>query len=270
MKKLLFSFALSLMAFSACANPSRPAEAQKPDSVLLKEWSGRIGQAYAKLQNDNLSEAEQEAALKQVSDLVLQCCSENMDRLFPGEILKQTIYFVDKAEMVKIAEKNPRFLQEGPMAHNKERILMWKNQLKGAPVTDLVMNDTTGVERHLKEMIVPGHYTLIDFWASWCGPCRREMPAVKRVYERFHERGFDIIGVSFDQARGPWLNAIRTVAGGLPWQHISDLKGWNSEGSSKYGVNSIPCTLLVGPDGKIVANGLGGEELGKFLETHLK
>lgn len=269
MKKALFTLALALVTLTACAAGSpvkkNVADEQVPDSVLLHQWTDRIQNVFSSVTQESTPQ-QQEEAIRQVGALMVKCCRENMDRVFPGELLKSCIYYVDKAELVQIAEQNPRFLEEGPMARAKQSILAWKHQLVGEEVTDLVMNDTLGVERHMRDMIVPGHYTLIDFWASWCGPCRQEMPAVKALYEKYHERGFDIIGVSFDQKREAWTNAIRTVAGGLPWQHISDLKGWGSQGHEVYGVNSIPCTLLVGPNGRIVANSLRAEQLAIHLQ----
>jgi thiol-disulfide isomerase/thioredoxin len=96
--------------------------------------------------------------------------------------------------------------------------------------------------------------TLIDFWASWCGPCRQENPGVKRIYERFHDKGLEIIGVSSDADRAKWLQAIQED--GLPWTH-----GWKSRASKIYGVETIPFTVLVGQDGRIIAIRLRGEEL---------
>lgn len=138
-------------------------------------------------------------------------------------------------------------------------------EVAAKPLLDLTMPDTTGTVHHLKDMIVPGHYTLIDFWASWCPPCRGEMPGMKALYEKYHEKGYDMIGVSFDQQRSAWVNAINNLAGGLPWQHISDLKGWRSQGAEVYNVRGIPHTLLVGPEGTIIAEGLRSEQLSQIL-----
>lgn len=265
MKKALFTLVLAVVAMTACASGTPKAETEKPDSVLLKEWQNRIQTTFQSNMSDQRTPEAEAKAIAEVGKLIVQCCEENKDRVFPGELLKQTYYFVDKAELIRLAQANPRYFQEGPMARMRTRILAWKNQLPGAEVADLTMNDTTGTVRHLREMIVPGHYTLIDFWASWCGPCRQEMPGVKAVYEKYHAKGFDIIGVSFDNKREAWVKAINTVADGLPWQHISDLKGWECQAGEVYGVNSIPCTLLVGPDGHIVAEGLRAEALAKKM-----
>ena len=104
---------------------------------------------------------------------------------------------------------------------------------------------------------------LLDFWAPWCGPCRAEMPEVKKLYDKYHAKGFDIVGLSFDKKKGDWTAAIAHL--GLPWHHLSDLKGWESIAARTYGIDSIPATLLIGPDGRIAAAGLRGEELAKKL-----
>lgn len=149
-----------------------------------------------------------------------------------------------------------------PQSHSAADAATWAED---APLLELTMPDTLGVTRHLSEMIIPGHYTLIDFWASWCPPCRAEMPNLKALYAKYHSRGFDIIGVSFDNDRSRWVAAIRTLSGGLPWAHISDLRGWQSQGATVYNVRGIPHTLLVSPSGRIVATGLRGETLAQTL-----
>jgi len=112
-----------------------------------------------------------------------------------------------------------------------------------------------------------GQYVLLDFWASWCGPCRQENPNVVRAYNQFKDKGFTIFSVSLDQDKGKWQKAIATD--GLTWHHVSDLAGWNSAGGAAYGVKSIPQSFLIDPQGRIIAKNLRGEALSAKLEEVL-
>lgn len=110
-----------------------------------------------------------------------------------------------------------------------------------------------------------GKYVLIDFWASWCGPCRKENPNVVRMYQKYKDKGFEIYSVSLDRDKASWVKAIE--ADNLSWpNHVSDLKYWQSEGAKIYGVSSIPATFLIGPDGKIIAKNIRGNQLSNTLE----
>jgi peroxiredoxin len=136
----------------------------------------------------------------------------------------------------------------------------------GQMAPDFTMKDTAGNDISLSDF--RGHYTLIDFWASWCGPCRRANPFVVEIYNDFNDKGFEIFGVSFDQSREAWIKAIHDDE--LTWPHVSDLKGWKNAAGKIYGVNSIPHTILIDPDGKIVANRFEHEELREMLEEIYK
>ncbi|MCC5931099.1 MAG: AhpC/TSA family protein [Cyclobacteriaceae bacterium] len=146
-----------------------------------------------------------------------------------------------------------------------ERVEVLKKVAEGQPAVDFTLDDPEGREVSLSSF--QGKYLLIDFWASWCGPCRKENPHVVQVYEDFREKGFEILGVSLDTRREAWMDAIEKD--GLEWYHVSDLKGWQSSAGQLYGVNSIPHTVLLDKDGIIIAKGLRAKELRNMLETLL-
>lgn len=134
---------------------------------------------------------------------------------------------------------------------------------EGSLAPEIEMRDKDGNIRKLSDL--RGKVVLIDFWASWCGPCRAELPNVVRLYNKYHDKGFDIYSVSLDKDRNAWLQAIQNT--GQVWpNHVSDLQGWTSSGGRTYGVSSIPHTVLIDRKGRIIGKKLRGEELASKLK----
>ncbi len=143
----------------------------------------------------------------------------------------------------------------------KELVQEQKKTAIGAVAPDFTMNDTEGKPVSLSSF--KGKIVLVDFWASWCGPCRQENPNVVNLYKQYHSKGFEILGVSLDRAKEEWLKAIKDD--NLTWTHVSDLQFWQNAAARLYGVNSIPQSFLLDKDGKIIGKSLRGDQLAKKL-----
>lgn len=144
----------------------------------------------------------------------------------------------------------------------RDLVAIYRRVEVGQKAIDFTMSDTTGKPVKLSDQF--GKYLLLDFWASWCGPCRRENPNVVRMYQKFKDKEFTIVGVSLDSKRESWVKAIRND--NLTWLHVSDLGYWNNAAAQMYGIRAIPSNVLIDPSGTIIARNLTGEDLEKKLD----
>jgi peroxiredoxin len=136
----------------------------------------------------------------------------------------------------------------------------------GSVLPDFTQNDVNGKGVSLNSF--RGKYVLVDFWASWCGPCRGENPNVVKVYNAYKNKNFTVLGVSLDQDKNKWLEAIKKD--NLTWTHVSDLKYWNNEVAVKFGIQSIPANFLIDPNGVVIARDVRGEDLERIVASKLK
>ncbi|MDR0560756.1 MAG: AhpC/TSA family protein [Prevotellaceae bacterium] len=134
----------------------------------------------------------------------------------------------------------------------------------GQKYRDMTMKTPEGNDISISDYAGKGKYVLLDFWASWCGPCRQENPNVVALYEKYKDKGFEIVGISFDENKEQWIKGIADDK--ITWVQMSDLKGWNSEATVKYRINSIPATILLDSEGTVIDTGLRGETLANRLK----
>jgi peroxiredoxin len=144
-----------------------------------------------------------------------------------------------------------------------DRIALLSKVEEGKPAQDFTQSTPDGKSIRLSSY--KGRYVLLEFWASWCGPCRAENPNLLKQYTLYNNKGFDVLSVSLDSDKGNWQKAIDKD--GLPWTHVSDLKGWNNAVAVLYGIRAVPASFLIDPSGVITATGLRGETLNKKLES---
>ena len=191
--------------------------------------------------------------------LIKEIIRDNRDNELPAKYIKDAMYQFSYEELKNALDPKTVYYNHPDVAPAKMLLAGYEKRKPGIQFHELSMKDPADKDVTLSQWVGKGNYVLVDFWASWCGPCRKEMPYVITAYEQFHPKGFEVVGVSFDQKKDAWINAIQQM--GMQWPQMSDLKGWKCAASDLYGVSSIPSNVLVDPQGKIVAMDLRGEKL---------
>ena len=263
-------------------------------NVKLTECDKRNSKAYARLnqlidgflalskEEQNAVEdefvAQYEAVFQQFADTKLAIIEENKDNLIPVAFIENVPEVLGYEKFNELVSSDAPFarhpfvvdLKEGLEEAMKEELKAEdaKGSIIGQRFLDLEEADTEGNMHKLSEYVGQGKWVLVDFWASWCGPCKAEMPNVTAAYKQYHDKGFEVVGLSFDREKDPWVKAI--IEWQMPWIHLSDLKYWNTAAAEVYSVNSIPDNLLINPEGIVVARGLRGEALADKLAESFK
>lgn len=210
-----------------------------------------------------------EAVSEQVTQLTYEYILNHIGDKMAARYLYDNRYQLSEEQQNTILAKADSTFKAQP---NIDKLMAHLEVLKkvavGKQFTDFEMADAKGEMHKLSDFVGKGKVVLIDFWASWCPPCRAEMPDLVALYKANKAKGFEIVGISLDSNADAWAKGVKDL--GITWTQLSDLKGWQNAGAALYGVNSIPHTVLVDKEGVIVAKNLHGEALAEQIEALLK
>jgi peroxiredoxin len=238
--------------------------AQKPVNDAYKALDDKQKAATPEQQSSpefiKQAKADEKAIDLQSTAVDKKFIQENPDSFISLNALESFAYSADYVDIEPLFKAlSPAIKQTEAGKKFAERLPKLKAVALGATAPEFAEADTSGKIINLSSF--RGKYVLIDFWASWCGPCRRENPNVVKAYNHYKDKKFTILGVSLDKpdAKDKWLAAIHKD--GLTWNHVSDLKFWDSEAAALYAVRGIPQNFLIDPNGKIIAKNLRGDDL---------
>lgn len=196
-------------------------------------------------------------------------CRENITNLVGATLLGSAGFYFDMETKKELLAAVPAELQQNmAITELKKEIDTLDKTAIGKPMTDFEMADPAGNLVKLSQFTSQNKFTIVDFWASWCGPCRREIPFMKQLLADYKAKGLGMVGVSFDSSKDAWLKAIADEK--LDYPHMSDLKGWDCLAGQIYYIRAIPATMVVSQDGTIVSRDLRGEELKAKIAELLK
>lgn len=242
----------------------------------LNDLNKQIFITYESMSDTTLTDEQREAKAKEMETLDKKmveatnvAIAQNITNAVGIYLLKRNYYNMSVKELDPLIAQIPaEYANDEAIVKIKNNVEKLKITAEGQKFTDFTMLTPDGKEIKLSDYVGKGKVVLIDFWASWCGPCRREMPNLVEIYKKYKGRSFEIIGVSLDRDAEAWKKGIEQLH--MTWPQMSDLKYWDCEGARLYAVSSIPHTVLIDGEGIILSRGLHGEELQEKIAEALK
>lgn len=217
----------------------------------------------------NAAERKYEEIDRKITEVVVNYILNHQNKQTAAKNLYDFRYNIDEDQQNKIIDQSDStFKSVAGISDMIKHLNTLKTVAVGRPFVNFEMAGPDGKMHQLSEYVGNGKVTLIDFWASWCGPCRKSMPELVELYKQYKNKGFEIVGVSLDNNAEAWAKGTKDLK--ITWPQLSDLKGWQNSGAELYGVNSIPHTVLVDKEGVVVGKNLYGDELKTKLKELLK
>ena len=251
---------------SGTANNDRLSAFQKRNSEIVQEYYAiaRAEMAAAREEGREPDKTKADSVMTVYEQFNAETLEANIDNLLGLYLVSSSMYNMEPEELNGyLGRFAPEFAEHPYTVRIKEYADALAKTAVGQPYIDFTCPDMEGNEVALSSVVGEGKYVLLDFWASWCGPCMGEVPYLVEAYAEYAPKGFEIFGVSLDRDGDAWKKTVEEKQ--MNWKHVSDLKFWECAPAALYGVKSIPTNLLIGPDGVIVAKNLRGEGLKEKL-----
>jgi peroxiredoxin len=275
MKISSYAFTLMMAVVTCCVQPAAAADT----NAASTELSALVAKVKDRLQDGKRTEAELAAELKELDVLIEKHKGDKSDAAAEITLMKAILYVevLEKSdEGLKLVQQVKQDYPDTKAGKNADLVLKGLQQqiqakalqgslVEGARFPDFDEKDIAGNPISVAKF--KGKVVLVDFWATWCAPCVFELSNVQKVYEKYHEKGLEIIGVSLDQSQDKLKNFTKDK--NVPWAQFCDGKGWENKLAQKYGIQSIPATFLLDGEGKIIAKNLRGDDLDQAVAKAL-
>ncbi len=272
------SITLSTDPFQTNISGTKANEGWQKLSEISNDYGQRVQAKAEMLYNDSITPEAHQAVLEELQKLedelqqkFLEQIEQNIDNEL-GYFIVSNYASGDKMitnEKCKelIGRMPEKFRQRQAIKDLEDYLAKVETTSTGKVIADFSLPTPDGTNLSVMSVVKQNKVTILDFWASWCSPCIREMPFMKELYAKYHANGLGIVGISLDDNKEAWVKAIKEL--GITWPQMSDLKGWKSEPGQMFSVNSIPFMVIVDQEGTILEKGLRGEELSEFISKTL-